>query len=56
MKFITNSNDLSTYLDTPIKKNIQIKDISIDSRTIKKHSLFIGINGDLKKTGRSENG
>jgi UDP-N-acetylmuramyl pentapeptide synthase len=42
MKFITNSNDLSKYLDTPIKKNIQIKDISIDSRTIKKDSLFIG--------------
>lgn len=46
MKFITNSNDLSKYLDTPIKKNIQIKDISIDSRTIKKDSLFIGINGE----------
>ena len=46
MKFITNSNDLSTYLDTPIKKNIQIKDISIDSRTIKKDSLFIAINGE----------
>ena len=46
MKFITNSNDLSTYLDTHIKKNIQIKDISIDSRTIKKDSLFIGINGE----------
>ena len=46
MKFITNSNDLSTYLDTLIKKNIQIKDISIDSRTIKKDSLFIGINGE----------
>ncbi len=46
MKFITSSNDLSKYLDTPIKKNIQIKDISIDSRTIKKDSLFIGINGE----------
>ena len=46
MKFITNSNDLSKYLDTHIKKNIQIKDISIDSRTIKKDSLFIGINGE----------
>ena len=46
MKFITNSNDLSKYLDTPIKKNIQIKDISIDSRTIKKDSLFIAINGE----------
>mgnify|MGYP003297634481 FL=1 len=46
MKFITNSNDLSKYLDIPIKKNIQIKDISIDSRTIKKDSLFIGINGE----------
>ena len=46
MKFITNSNDLSKYLDTPIKKNIQIKDISIDSRTIKKDSLFIGIHGE----------
>ena len=46
MKFITNSNDLSKYLDTRIKKNIQIKDISIDSRTIKKDSLFIAINGE----------
>ena len=46
MKFITNSNDLSKYLDTPIKKNIHIKDISIDSRTIKKDSLFIAINGE----------
>ncbi len=46
MKFITNSNDLSKYLDISIKKNIQIKDISIDSRTIKKDSLFIGINGE----------
>lgn len=46
MKFITNSNDLSKYLDIFIKKNIQIKDISIDSRTIKKDSLFIGINGE----------
>jgi len=46
MKFITNSNDLSKYLDIPIKKNIQIKDISIDSRTIKKDSLFIAINGE----------
>ncbi len=46
MKFITNSNDLSKYLDTPIKKNIQIKDISTDSRTIKKDSLFIAINGE----------
>ena len=46
MKFITSSNDLSKYLDIPIKKNIQIKDISIDSRTIKKDSLFIGINGE----------
>ncbi len=46
MKFITNSNDLSKYLDIPIKRNIQIKDISIDSRTIKKDSLFIGINGE----------
>ena len=46
MKFITNSNDLSKYLDISIKKNIQIKDISIDSRTIKNDSLFIGINGE----------
>ena len=46
MKFINNSYDLSKYLDTPIKKNIQIKDISIDSRTIKKDSLFIAINGE----------
>lgn len=46
MKFITNSNDLSKYLDAPITNNIDIKHISIDSRTIKKDSLFIGINGE----------
>lgn len=45
MKFISNSNDLSQYLDIPIIKNIPLKSISIDTRTLKKHSLFIAIKG-----------
>ena len=45
MKFINNSNDLSTYLDISIIKDILIKSISIDTRTIKKNALFIAING-----------
>ena len=45
MKFINNSNDLSHFLDISVIKNIEIKNISLDSRTIKKDSLFIAING-----------
>ena len=45
MKYINNSNDLSAYLDLKIAKDIPIKNISIDTRTIKKESLFIAIKG-----------
>ena len=46
MKFISNSNDLSKFLGKPIKKNIEIKSISTDTRTLKKDSLFIAIKGN----------
>ena len=46
MKFISSSNDLSVYLDLNIVKGIPIKNISIDTRTIKKDSLFKAIKGD----------
>jgi UDP-N-acetylmuramoyl-tripeptide--D-alanyl-D-alanine ligase len=46
MKFISSSNDLSVYLDLNIAKGIPIKNISTDTRTIKKNSLFIAIKGD----------
>ena len=46
MKFISNSNYLAKYLDLSLKKNIDIKNISIDTRTLKKGSLFIAIKGD----------
>ena len=45
MKFISNSNQLSKFLKKPIKKNIEIKSISVDTRTLKKNSLFIAIKG-----------
>jgi UDP-N-acetylmuramoyl-tripeptide--D-alanyl-D-alanine ligase len=47
MKFISNSNDLSKFLEKSIKKNIKIKSISTDSRTLKKDSLFIAIKGNF---------
>ena len=47
MKFINNSNDLTRYLDVPVKKNIDIKSISTDTRSIKKGALFIAIKGDV---------
>jgi UDP-N-acetylmuramoyl-tripeptide--D-alanyl-D-alanine ligase len=46
MKFISDSNDLSNYLNQSAPKNIDIKDISTDTRTIRKGSLFIGIKGN----------
>ena len=45
MKFINNSNDLSEHLDRSIIKDVLIKSISIDTRTIKKDALFIAIKG-----------
>jgi UDP-N-acetylmuramoyl-tripeptide--D-alanyl-D-alanine ligase len=47
MKFINNSNDLTRYLGIPVKKNIDIKSISTDTRSIKKGALFIAIKGDF---------
>ena len=47
MKFISNSNDLSKFLEKPVKKNIEIKSISTDTRTLKKDSLFIAIKGNI---------
>lgn len=46
MKFISNSNHLTDYLDILAPKDINIKNISTDSRTLKKDSLFIGIQGE----------
>ena len=46
MKFINNSNDLSFYLEENVVRDIPIKNISIDSRSIKKESLFIAIKGN----------
>ena len=46
MKFINSSNDLSVYLDLKIVEDIPINNVSIDTRTIKKESLFIAIKGD----------
>ena len=45
MKFINNSNDLSRHLDMSIIKDVLIKSISIDTRTIKQDALFIAIKG-----------
>tara|TARA_B100001175_G_scaffold311678_1_gene316459 strand:+ start:6295 stop:7635 length:1341 start_codon:yes stop_codon:yes gene_type:complete len=45
MKFIANTSDLSKYLGIRIKKYELIKNISIDTRSIKKDSLFIAIKG-----------
>lgn len=45
MKFINNSNDVSEFLGLSVKKNIPIKSISTDTRTIKKNALFIAIKG-----------
>ena len=47
MKFISNSNDLSKFLEKSIKKNIKIKSISTDTRTLKKDSLFVAIRGNI---------
>ncbi|NCX10859.1 MAG: UDP-N-acetylmuramoyl-tripeptide--D-alanyl-D-alanine ligase, partial [Proteobacteria bacterium] len=47
MRFITDSNDLSVFLGQPVKKNLKIKGISIDTRTIKKEYLFIAIKGEV---------
>ena len=45
MKFISSTNDIRKYLGLKLKKNIKFKNISIDTRTIKKDSLFIALRG-----------
>ena len=47
MKFITSLKDLETYLGVSITKDILIKGISTDTRTIEKGDLFIAIKGDI---------
>ena len=46
MKFISSTNDITKYLGLKPKKNIKFKNISIDTRTIKKDSLFIALKGE----------
>ena len=46
MKFISSTNDIRKYLGLKSKKNIKFKNISIDTRTIKKDSLFIALKGE----------
>ena len=43
MKFISSTNDIRKYLSLKPKKNIKFSNISIDTRTIKKDSLFIAL-------------
>jgi len=45
MKFISSTNDVRKYLGLQSRKNIKFKNISIDTRTIKKDSLFIALKG-----------
>ena len=46
MKFISSTNDIRQYLGLKPKKNIKFTSISIDTRTIKKDSLFIALKGE----------
>ena len=46
MKFISSTNDIRKYLGLKPKKNIKFKNISIDTRSIKKDSLFIALKGE----------
>ena len=46
MKYINNSNDLSIFLNLDLINDIPIRNISIDTRSIEKESLFIAIKGD----------
>ena len=45
MKFIANTFDLKNHLGIPVNENEVIKTISTDTRSIKRHSLFIAIKG-----------
>ena len=46
MKFIASSSDVEKYLNIDIKEYFLIKNISTDSRSIKKDSFFIAIKGE----------
>ena len=46
MKFISSTNDIRKYIGLKPKKNVKFKNISIDTRTIKKDSLFIALKGE----------
>ena len=46
MKFISNTNDIRKYLGLKSKNNIKFNNISIDTRSIKKDSLFIALKGE----------
>ena len=46
MKFIASSSDVEKYLNTNIKEYFLIKNISTDTRSIKKDSFFIAIKGE----------
>ncbi len=46
MKFIASSSDVEKYLNIDIKGYFLIKNISTDSRSIKKDSFFIAIKGE----------
>ena len=46
MRFISSTNDIRKYLGLKLKKNIEFTNISIDTRTLKKNSLFIALKGE----------
>ena len=45
MKFIADTRDIERYLRVKIKEQNVIKNISTDSRSLKKDSLFIALRG-----------
>ena len=46
MRFISSTNDIRKYLDLKLEKNIRFKNISTDTRSIRKDSLFIALKGE----------
>ena len=46
MRFISSTNDIRKYLGLKQKRNIKFTSISIDTRTLKKGSLFIALRGE----------
>ena len=45
MKLIKNTYDLATSLKLECKENLPISNFHIDSRDVKKHSVFFGLHG-----------